>query len=225
MAKHTPPPAAPGSHVALHRKLKQHPVEPESLNIRLHRAISWLKSAEEQEQNIDLAFLSLWISFNACYAVDGESETPLTEKDKFRSFIAKLVSHDDERRIFRILWEKFSQSIRILLDNQYVFKPFWDFHRMEVSGWKGKFGKSIRDANKHLMNGNVPALLEIVLDRLYVLRNQLIHGGATYNSKVNRKSVRDGYRILQMLVPVIIDIMMQNPEEDWGEIYFPVVKE
>jgi hypothetical protein len=95
---------------------------------------------------------------------------------------------------------------------------------MEISGWDGMFKRSIRDANLHLTNGNVPALLEIVLDRLYVLRNQLIHGGATYNSKVNRKSVRDGCSILKMLIPAIIDIMMQNPSEDWGEIYFPVVK-
>lgn len=224
MPKHSKPTPGNPLYAALERKLRSNPVEPESLNIRLHRAISWLKSAEQQEQNIDLAFLSLWISFNACYAVDGESETPLTEKDKFRTFIAKLVIHDNEKRIFGILWEKFSQSIRLLLENQYVFKPFWDFHRMEISGWDGMFKRSIKDANLHLTSGNVPALLEIVLDRLYVLRNQLIHGGATYNSKVNRKSVRDGCSILKMLIPAIIDIMMQNPSEDWGEIYFPVVK-
>ena len=37
--------------------------------IRIHRAISWLESAHDVKENDDLAFISLWVSFNACYAV------------------------------------------------------------------------------------------------------------------------------------------------------------
>jgi hypothetical protein len=70
---------------------------------------------------------------------------------------------------------------------------------------------------------NVAGLLEILLDRLYILRNQLMHGGATYKSKLNRRSVKDGCRILEMLIPIIIEIIMENPEEDWGRLLFPVV--
>ena len=33
--------------------------------IRLHRAISWLKCTEENENNPDIKFISLWIAFNA----------------------------------------------------------------------------------------------------------------------------------------------------------------
>jgi hypothetical protein len=35
--------------------------------------------------------------------------------------------------------------------------------------------------------------------------------------------VKDGCRLLEMLIPIIIDIIMQNPEEDWGNLLFPVV--
>ena len=35
--------------------------------------------------------------------------------------------------------------------------------------------------------------------------------------------VIDGKNILSMLVPLIIEIMMDNEYEDWGEIYYPVV--
>ena len=34
-----------------------------------------------------------------------------------------------------------------------------------------------------------------VFDRLYVLRNQLVHGGSTWNSGINRTQVRDGAAI------------------------------
>ena len=39
---------------------------------RLHRSLSWLKAASEQLQtnNIDQAFINLWISFSACFYID-----------------------------------------------------------------------------------------------------------------------------------------------------------
>ena len=66
-------------------------------------------------------------------------------------------------------------------------------------------------------------LIEVVLDRLYMLRNQIMHGGATYKSKVNRAQVKDAVNILKLFIPIIIDIMIENRNEDWGEIYYPVV--
>jgi hypothetical protein len=42
---------------------------------------------------------------------------------------------------------------------------------------------------------------------------------------LNRKTVKDGCRILEMLIPVIVDIIMLNPEKDWGRLLFPVVRE
>jgi hypothetical protein len=64
----------------------------------------------------------------------------------------------------------------------------------------------------------------LVLDRLYTVRNQLIHGGATYQSKVNRSQVKDASEILSFLVPLIIDIMITNINEDWGTINYPVIE-
>ena len=58
---------------------------------------------------------------------------------------------------------------------------------------------------------------------LYVLRNQLVHGGSTWNSGVNRAQVRDGAEILAFLVPVFVDLMMDNSQEDWGRPFYPVV--
>jgi len=63
----------------------------------------------------------------------------------------------------------------------------------------------------------------LVLDRLYTVRNQLIHGGATYQSKVNRSQVKDASEILSFLVPLIIYIMITNINEDWGTINYPVI--
>ncbi len=56
-----------------------------------------------------------------------------------------------------------------------------------------------------------------------MLRNRLIHGGATWESKVNRDQVRDGSRILADLVPAIIHLVLENPAEEWGAPCFPPV--
>jgi len=90
--------------------------------------------------------------------------------------------------------------------------------------WKRAFEKSNEDAIRYMSANNVGGVLEILLDRLYILRNQLMHGGATYKSKLNRKSVKDGSRILEMLIPIIIEIILENPAEEWGKLLFPVVK-
>jgi hypothetical protein len=66
--------------------------------------------------------------------------------------------------------------------------------------------------------------LGVVLDRLYVLRNQLIHGGATFQSQVNRQQVVDGCNMLAVLMPIIIEIMLEARDDDWGPIFYPVIK-
>ena len=195
----------------------------ETHRTRLHRAISWLKCAEEQEGNADLHFITLWIAYNACYAVDEKNEVELTEREYFNEFIAKLNFYDKEDRFFKLLWEKYSGPVRLLIANEYLFKPFWDFQRTKKRNWKAAHEKSIEMASSFLAKREVTKLMEVVLDRLYTLRNQILHGGATYKSKVNRAQVRDANNILKLLVPIVIDIMLSHPGEDWGEIYYPVV--
>mgnify|MGYP001439560312 FL=1 len=58
-----------------------------------------------------------------------------------------------------------------------------------------------------------------------MLRNQLIHGGATWGSSVNRQQVKDGARILEFLLPLFLEVMMGNPDEDWGNPSYPVVRD
>jgi len=50
------------------------------------------------------------------------------------------------------------------------------------------------------------------------------NGGATWNSSVNRSQIRDGHEILAFLVPLFIDLMMDNPDKNWGAPYYPVIE-
>ena len=67
-------------------------------------------------------------------------------------------------------------------------------------------------------------LYEIFI-RLYTLRNQLMHGGATWNSSVNRAQVRDGRALLARVLPVMLGVMMNHPAQFEGRPFYPVVAE
>jgi len=192
--------------------------------VRLHRAISWLKCAESySEQDDDLSFIAAWVSFNACYGIDSVS-TDRSERTDFQAFVEKLCSHDAENKIQGLLWSKYSQYVRLLIENQFVFAPFWTSVRANFEvDWETPFKQSKKLAFHALANNDGPLLLNIILDRLYVLRNQILHGGATYQSQLNRSQVVDGKRLLLELIPIIIELMFQ--EDDWGAVYFPVIEE
>ena len=68
------------------------------------------------------------------------------------------------------------------------------------------------------------SVLSIVLSRIYTLRNQLVHGGATWGSKVNREQLRDCANFMAKLVPLVIEVMMDHPEALWGDAVYPVVE-
>lgn len=198
---------------------------PPNLALRVHRALSWLDRAEQCEDDDDARFIFLWIAFNSAYANDIGDRERDPEQKVFGNFLAKLVGLDESDGLYELIWTEFSKSIRVLLDNQFVYQPFWDYHNgiIEEEVWKTKFEQAKMAANRALGAHNTNAVLTIVLARMYTLRNQLIHGGATWNSSVNREQLRDCSAFLGKLVPHIIQLMMDNPNTLWGEASYPVV--
>ncbi len=199
---------------------------PATVGLRTHRAISWIGRAEVCDKDDDARFIFLWIAFNAAYADEREmqSATP-SERDAFRAFFDQLAELDGQRRIYGALWQRFSGPVRLLLENKYVFNPFWQHHNgiEGYENWQERFQRSRREFDRAFQRGDTAIVLSFVFDRLYVLRNQLVHGGATWNSGVNRSQVRDSAAILSFLMPVFVDLMMTNPHADWGQPFYPVV--
>ena len=68
-----------------------------------------------------------------------------------------------------------------------------------------------------------PLTLTLLFDRLCVLRNQVLHSGATWNSSVNCNQVRGGAAIMGFLVPISVKVMMDHTGERFGGNHYPVV--
>lgn len=199
---------------------------PPNLTLRVHRALSWLNRAEQLGEDPDGRFIFLWIAFNAAYATEIDEAYRLSEQATFRDFLQKLLRLDPQGRLDRLVWVEFSGSIRVLLDNPFVFQDFWSFHngKLTEDQWKARFADAKTAAGFALARRETEVVLSIVLSRIYTLRNQLMHGGATWNSAVNRDQVRDCVNFLGKLVPLVIEIMMDNPNTLWGDACFPVIK-
>lgn len=207
-----------------HRQLRDG--YPADLNLRIHRALSWWQRATIAD-DMDGRFIFLWIAFNAAYATEIEENCRLSEQATFRAFLQKLCALDHDKQIDALVWQEFSGSIRILLDTPYVFQSFWDWQsgKLTQAEWEERFERGKRTAHQALSGGNTAVLLGQIFNRLYTLRNQLVHGGATWNSSVNRKQLRDCAGLLGKLVPIMIALMLNNPQTLWGNACYPVVRD
>ncbi|MEG1679211.1 MAG: HEPN domain-containing protein, partial [Stenotrophomonas sp.] len=127
-----------------HRAIRD--TQSEALAIRLHRAISWLAAAESSLHDNDTRFIQLWIAFNAAYA--GEFPNEQGERQRVTDFVTRLVNSDVQNRLHALLFKQFSGPIRQLIDNRYVFAPFWSALRDHDSSerWKQRFEASRKSA-------------------------------------------------------------------------------
>lgn len=196
----------------------------DTLSLRVHRAISWLDRAEQCE-DLDGKFVFLWISFNSAYANNLGGSTA-AETKLFVEYIKKLVRLDIDKNLYNILWQKYPNAVRALLSNQYIYQPFWN-HQNGIEGyenWSETFETDRRAAQSALAKNDTISLLIIIFNRLYTLRNQIMHGGATWNSSINRDQLRDATNLLGDLMPTLIEVMMNNGKSFWGKAHYPVVE-
>ncbi|MDE0145280.1 MAG: HEPN domain-containing protein [Nitrospira sp.] len=203
---------------------------------RMRRAWIWLNLSEKSESD-DEKFIFLWIAFNAVYGAelpDTSDDDRITERDRLADFANKIVERDRERAIENMLWDSFSGPVRVLLENKFVFGPFWSWvqerEKPADKDWESKFKERKQRVLEALGRHDVSRVLEEVLARLYVLRNQIIHGGTTFAEGWGRDQLRDGRRIMETIMPLILQIMQddiaKSPDSNvWGSLNYPRVGE
>ncbi|HCE2438255.1 TPA: hypothetical protein NGU06_000440 [Vibrio parahaemolyticus] len=207
-----------------HRNEREH--YSQALSTRVHRSLSWLKKAEQCEDD-DSKFTFLWIAFNSAYAQDFEQKVNYGERGLYQEFLSRLVELDTDNLLAEIVWQNYSGAIRAVLDNEFILERYWHYHSGRISDeqWKEALSKAKVAANAALGHNNTSSVLSIVFSRLYTLRNQIIHGGATYGSSANRQQLRDCTVLLEQVLPVIIKIMMDSSKELWGDPVYPLITE
>ncbi|MCX5466809.1 HEPN domain-containing protein [Acinetobacter nematophilus] len=196
----------------------------EQFNLRIHRGLSWLKKAVILQSDLDLKFISLWIALNAIHP---QSVKTNNDEQDFSQFFNSLVRLDREQKIQHIVWDRYHDAIARLIESPYTFQNFWDDQNQKINQkvWKQAFLAEKKQVSEARQAQDTICLLRIVFQRLLTLQHQLILGGATYNSSMNRKLLQDGCNILIAVIPASMHIILENPQNfDFDTPFYPLLQ-
>ena len=211
----------------------------QSFLLRLRRAISWLKGAQQMEEdvkkddkNLSTQFMFLWVSFNALYARDPQ-ETLIgkfrREETEFRKYFRNLLEfgEDAKTRIYNAVDSNILSEVMSLTKYRFVRPEFWKRHHDIHKIKKHLPLKKELLTPETLKKREVKIILYRVFECLYILRNQIMHGGSTWDSNLNKEQVKISIEIMSWLLPVFIEIMLKTPEDKWklwGRVWYPRVE-
>lgn len=217
----------------LNKEKRKIPDKFEPLRLRIHRAISWGKRAEQEIEDeytdIDARFIFLWIGLNSLYSKepkrdDSKQTLPTDTFDELEEYLNVLVPLNS-RLIHETFWKgTVFQAGVSLMEDEYLYKSFW---KAQVEGDKHEEWRRGLELDKkkfvearflsEMQRKKIPKIFtNTIFRRLCILRNQVIHGSATHKSKHNRKALRRGVKVLEKSLPVFIDLMIENQDKCWG---------
>jgi hypothetical protein len=181
---------------------------------RMDRSRSWLErsSIAVRGHDYEQAFISLWIALNALYGLP-KWEMP-EEQQRISDYIGQLWDTNGEA-----LEECLSTLTRNVKIRSFLHNPF-----LTEARWKGELKKFMsgqqgsQSVLEYLDQHQIGKVLEAILGRVYVLRNQIFHGCSTSNRGTNRGSLLPSIQVLMVVVPCFSSIMLcDNHSKKWGE--------
>ena len=175
----------------------------QDFSIRLWRGMSWLQCSELAE-DVDTRYMLLWVAFNAAYGQDGHGIGPHGDREGWQRFLTEVDARDTHDLLGRTIRGN-QEHVLDLIDNRFLFRQYWKHE----SDWEERFVLIRQVTLKQLGQGLTLRILHSLFERLYILRNQLFHGQATWCSKINRQSVEPAMVLLSEILPPILTIMLQ----------------
>ncbi|MDF1845503.1 MAG: hypothetical protein P1U77_29185, partial [Rubripirellula sp.] len=170
-------------------------------------------------QDYDLAICGQWTAFNALYGQwDGAKREPVADVSCWRHFLDRMLSLDHDGSLAEILSEH-RPLVLAIFDDEYLSKYFWQdpTYQRATKARKTKFS-----AQSWYVEKNWLLILDRLVERIYLLRCQIVHGAATYNSSYNRIAIRHCVQMMNHILFAFLHIWIhQAANEDWGIMCYP----
>jgi hypothetical protein len=191
--------------------------------IRVHRALSWFERAiyTDAEEQPDGRLLYGWISFNALYGRwDREAGFPAPDMAAWRDFLKIVLQQDANGKMAESL-QRLREPILQLIENKFVDLRFWQNPEQP-----GNLRRRYHEALSLFVERRWLSLAGLALERVYVVRGQLVHGAATRGSELNRATLRQSRDVLEGLMLPILEIVIEHVcHDDWPPLCYPPIYE
>jgi len=181
--------------------------------IRMHRSLSWYARSMQLADDSELSralpearLMMLWVSLCAlCSSWDSHTQSPVSERLRLPFFLAEL-SRCAEGDALTDLAGRESASIRRILSSEQLTLEFWrnpfdPAVACRIDSDLAAFAARTPDT--------VPTLLCSTLDRVHLLRGQLVHGASTAGSRHNRRLLHESLDFMQHLIPVLLHLSIR----------------
>ena len=191
--------------------------------IRFHRATTWLQRVEQVEpgQDLDVALTCQWIAFNSLYGQwDPQKCEPMADRQSWRAFMDRVLAIDKGGHLVSLVTDH-KKLVMSILDDQHLGDYFWKDPSVDRAK---QTTRDKRQAATWYLEKRWALVLEALLDRVYLLRCQLVHGASSHGSRLNRTSLRRCVMMLGLLLPAVLNVWIESgADEDWGPLCYPPV--
>jgi hypothetical protein len=188
--------------------------------IRVHRSLSWCKRATQfGADQPEAKYLFLWIALNALYGRWNAAKNAPDVEGHSRQELLRRVCEADAPTFGQFL-RRHRGLVKCILGNPYLSAVFWrDPDHPKAMGWATE---DVNYLDRNLKNGDFGKVLGQVLDRLFVLRGQIVHGASTGGSRLNRSSVQSSLQLLEQFVPLVQRTAIEHCRgDDWPALCYP----
>ena len=133
--------------------------------------------------------------------------------------IKTILRKLDQQQYLATVLQENKPLVMCLLEDEYLSSFFW---QEPTPRQAKKSKKAMYDARTWYLEGRWTMILDRLIERIYLLRCQLMHGASTHGSKLNRVSLNRCIMMLRHLLPAIIMVITNHgADEDWGELCYP----
>lgn len=204
-----------------HKQALQYEPAAEPLLIRVHRCCSWLHRVEQLEDPnaLETQLIYRWIALNSLYGQwDAERREPAGDRQTMTAFLERIIALDHDGRVGAVL-TRHRRLVMSIFEDAYLTRYYW---QDPANHGAKRSRKTVFNARTWYHEQRFNRLLFEVVDRIYLLRCQLVHGAATHGGQLNRTALRRCATMLGHLMPAFVLVVIDHGRaEDWGALCYP----
>jgi len=188
----------------------------------MHRTFSWFEAVDRASpDDHDARLIFLWIALNALYGRwnDAKGE-PEPDFHQLQQMVKTVLNLDRDERVSKELIGH-KRLVLSIFEDKFLNEYYWRTLNRNIN-YSVNYSRS--KALELYAGRSWQRLLEEVLQRVYLVRCQLVHGAATYGGRLNRAAVRRSGTLLEHLLKCFLVVIIDHGlSANWDCLCYPPI--